>query len=58
MSFCECPGDWEKLPPDDETDIRVCPVGLKAVYRRVSAGELRLREAAGHRAALAGGKGN
>lgn len=51
----ECPGDWEKLPPAGETDIRVCPVCLKAVYRCTSAEEARLREAAGHRAALAGG---
>ena len=50
----ECPGDWEKLPPAGETDIRVCPVCLKAVYRCADAEDARLREAAGHRAALAG----
>ncbi len=49
----ECPGDWQKLPPAGETDIRVCPVCLKAVYRCANAEEARLREAAGHRAALA-----
>lgn len=48
----ECPGDWEKLPLAGETDIRVCPVCLKAVYRCPNAAEARLREAAGHRAAL------
>jgi len=49
----ECPGDWEKLPPGGERDIRVCAVCLKAVYRCANAEEARLREAAGHRAALA-----
>ncbi|MBP9900628.1 MAG: hypothetical protein V9H26_21510 [Verrucomicrobiota bacterium] len=49
----ECPGDWEKLPPAGETDIRVCPVCLKAVYRCASPEEVRLRAAVGLRAALA-----
>jgi hypothetical protein len=48
----DCPGDWEKLPPAGERDIRVCPVCLKAVYRCASAEEARLRAGAGHRAAL------
>jgi hypothetical protein len=49
----ECPGDWEKLPLAGETDIRVCPMCLKAVYRCSSAEEAQLRQAAGHRAAVA-----
>ena len=49
----ECPRDWERLPPAGETDIRVCPVCLKAVYRCASAEEARLRDLAGQRAALA-----
>ena len=49
----ECPRDWEKLPPAGERDIRVCPVCLKAVYRCASPEDARLREASGHRAALA-----
>jgi hypothetical protein len=48
----ECPGDWEQLPPAGETDIRVCLVCLKAVYRCPNQEEARLREAAGHRAAV------
>jgi hypothetical protein len=48
----ECPKDWEQLPPAGETDIRVCPVCLKAVYRCANAEEARLRGAAGQRAAL------
>jgi hypothetical protein len=48
----ECPGDWEKLPLAGETDIRVCVVCLKAVYRCPNVAEASLREAAGHRAAL------
>lgn len=51
----ECPKDWEQLPQAGETDIRVCPVCLKAVYRCASAEEARLRKDAGHRAALANG---
>jgi len=51
LDSSECPGDWEKLPPAGETDIRVCPVCLKAVYRCASTEEARLREVAGHRAA-------
>ena len=49
----ECPGDWEQLPVAGEREIRVCTVCLKAVYRCGSAEEVRLREAAGHRTALA-----
>jgi hypothetical protein len=49
----DCPGDWEKLPPAGERDIRVCTVCLKAVYRCANAEEARLRLAAGHRAAVA-----
>lgn len=48
----ECPGDWEKLPPAGERDIRVCTVCLKAVYRCANAEEARLRLATGHRAAV------
>jgi hypothetical protein len=49
----ECPGDWDVLPPAGEAEIRVCPECLKAVYRCADAEEARLRQAAGHRAALA-----
>lgn len=52
LSGGECPEDWEKLPPGGETDIRVCSVCLKAVYRCGTAEDARLREAAGQRAAL------
>ena len=48
----ECPGDWEKLPVGGEREIRVCTVCLKAVYRCADAEEAKLRQAAGHRAAL------
>jgi hypothetical protein len=48
----ECPKDWEKLPQGGETDIRVCTECLKAVYRVEDDGQAKLREEAGHRAAL------
>lgn len=48
----ECPKDWEKLPLAGETHIRVCTVCLKAVYRCADAEEAKLREEAGHRAAI------
>ena len=48
----ECPGDGKELPPAGETDIRVCSVCLKSVYRWASPEEARLRETAGQRAAL------
>lgn len=49
----ECPRDWDKLPLAGEHDIRVCTVCLKAVYRCANAEEAKLRQAAGHRAAVA-----
>lgn len=48
----ECPKDWEHLSPAGETDIHVCTVCLKAVYRCATKADAELRELAGHRAAL------
>jgi hypothetical protein len=48
----ECPKDWEKLPQAGETDIRVCTECMKAVYRCDSQENAKLREEAGHRAAI------
>lgn len=48
----ECPKDWERLSPAGETDIHVCTVCLKAVYRCATKADADLREQAGHRAAL------
>lgn len=48
----ECLKDWDKLPPAGETDIHVCTVCLKAVYRCATQADAELRELAGHRAAL------
>ena len=48
----ECPKDWENLPQGGETEIRVCTDCLKAVYRVENAEQAKLREEAGHRAAV------
>jgi hypothetical protein len=49
----DCPKDWERLSPAGETDIHVCTVCLKAVYRCATKADADLREQAGLRAALA-----
>ena len=48
----ECLKNWEKLPQGGETEIRVCTICLKAVYRVENEELAKLREEAGHRAAV------
>jgi hypothetical protein len=48
----ECPKDWDTLPQGGETEIRACTDCLKAVYRVENVEQAKLREEAGHRAAL------